>query len=965
MDTNSEFKFPIIGIGASAGGLTALKEFFSNLTENIDFPLTFVVVQHLSPDHKSTMDEILRKYTSRKIYQVWENDSGIEIEPDTIYLIPPNRYMTLKGDKLYLDNPKPQQSIRFSIDTFFISLAQSVGERAICVILSGTGSDGVKGIEAIKGENGMVMVQEPETAEHEAMPCGVINTGLVDYILPPQKMPAQLISFVEHTFINNNISQSIESDDPKLFQEIFRALKAKVGHDFSGYKESTIKRCIQRRMAVRQFKSLKEYVGELKNDNAEIKSLFKDILVGVTSFFRDPKVFVSLKETVIPELINGKDPGSALRVWVPACSTGEEAYSIAILIREELKKLNQYHKVYIFATDIDSDSVEKARLGMYPASSIDSVSKERLKNFFTYSYENDYYQVTKEIRELIIFAEQSVIEDPPFTKLDLICCRNFLIFLKPDIQKRALHIFHYALNEGGYLLLGTSETVNELAEFYKNVDGGNKIYKKKDSLNYPRSIPRGISTSGKENVKFTSSTSKKEEKTDLQNLSERVLLRYYTPAGVIINEFGEILYIHGRTGKYLEPSSGKARMNIFQMVREGLKLELSESVRGVNNGLGSYSYQGLKVKNNGEAIRVDLDVFPISQFSSEYKDLIMVVFEETTSRGYIEPYQREETATSNSAVDKDKRIAELEQELRDKEEYLQATIEELGTYNEELQSVNEEFQSTNEELETSKEELQSLNEELTSVNRELLEKIEELRNANNDMNNMLVGTAVGIIFLDESNCIKSFTPPIMKIFNLMEGDEGRPLGHITTNLIGYDAPELEDNIKYVLNTHDKVEKEVQAKDYSWFLMRVLPYKTTEDKIEGVVINFVDITELKRVQAKENRLAVVIQDANDAILVIDLEGKILAWNKMAEKFYGWTESEALKMNISEVIPNEEVEESIENLNKVASQEEIKPYQTQRISKEGAILKVQLTATVLLDHYGEPYAIATTERVLLID
>ena len=964
MNNISKLNFPVIGIGSSAGGIKALKEFFSNFPEDMNLQLSFVLVQHLSPDHESTLDEIISKHTEKKVFQVRENNNGIKIQPDTIYIIPPNRYLTIEEDKLILKKPEEFHDIRFSIDTFFCSLAENFKERAICIVLSGTGTDGVKGVEAIKDQNGMVMVQDPQTADHVNMPYEAINTGLVDYVLKPEEMPAQLISFVKQALkVNKKISSSIEVDKSasEYLQEIFRLLQTQVGHDFSGYKINTISRRIEHRMSVRQVDSLEKYLQVLENNYTEVKALLKSFLVGVTSFFRDSKTFESLKETVIPDLFKDKQAGDSIRIWIPGCSTGEEAYTIAILLKEEIEKLNQYYKVYIFATDIDEEAIEKARLGFYPASILTNLSEERLEKFFTYNLENDAYQVNEEIMQMLIFAEQNVIQDPPFTNLELICCRNLLIFLKPEIQNKVLYLFQYALKTNGYLLLGsseTSDTATEMAGLFINIDKDNKIYQKKEPATYPRYLPPGINSTIRGGIKFPRSTQRKEEKNSLRSLTEKILLRQHTPASVIVNNQGEILYIHGRTGKFLEPSSGKASMNILYMAREGLKLELSEAIRKAVGENKNTAYYGLKVKSNGETNAVNLKVQPISNLYPVEHGLIMVVFEEVTKLEELENYQGEKAATSEGLIDKDRRIAELERELREKEEYLQTNIEELGTYNEELQSLNEEYQSTNEELETSKEELQSINEELSSVNKELEEKIEELREANNDMNNMLAGTGVGSIFLDESKRIKRFTPPAKKVFNVIGGDTGRPIRDITSNLAKYNA--LEEDIQYVLNTLSKVEREVKAKDQAWYLLRILPYRTTENAVEGVVVNFIDITEFKQLETSEKRLAVVVRDSNDAITVQNFEGKILAWNKMAEKFYGWTESEALKMNIRELIPEEKVEETMDKLKKMALDEKIKPYQTKRITKTGKIIKVYLTATALVDHYGKPYAIATTER-----
>ncbi|UMZ73785.1 CheR family methyltransferase [Natranaerofaba carboxydovora] len=963
--SSSNVDFSVIGIGSSAGGLSALKKFFTNIPSEMDNKAAYVIVHHLSTEHESNLVNLIDKCTNMEVCEVKD---GMKINLNSVYIIPPDRFMNLEKGKLHLSKPSYERGMRLPIDFFFRSLAENLKEKSICVLLSGTGTDGTLGLKAIKGEGGMTIVQDPDTTEYDSMPNSAITTGMVDYVLSPDKMPPQLLAYINYVFEIKERSVAPEGtmEESEQVQKIFDLLRQEVGHDFSGYKLNTIRRRLERRMAVMQIKSLEEYVRYVENNIEETKALFKDTLVGVTSFFRDPESFEALKEKVIPKLFEGKEPGEAIRVWVPGCSTGEEAYSIAILIKEELDRRKQHYKVHIFATDIDSDAIEKARQGIYPISIAADISNERIMRYFDRNVEGNTYQINRELRDMLIFAEQNVMDDPPFTKLDLITCRNLLIFLKPKQQEKIFRLFHYALNKNGYLFLGSSESIGEMTDLFESLDQTHKIYKRKGSVSNLYITPGKDATSSKDILKFSRRPSLKkgdEEKGSIKNLVEKTLLRHYTPAAVVINERGDIMYIHGRTGKYLEPAAGQASMNIFKMAREGLKLELMEAVRNVNQQNKPVSYEGLRVVSNGDLSIVNLEVFPVNDSFADLQGMIMIIFKELSSPDVLERLSEKETAVASDLVsEKDKRIVALEQELQDKEEYLQSTIEELETYSEELQSVNEEYQSTNEELETSKEELQSVNEELMTVNKDLQNKIEELRQANNDMNNMLTGTGVGSLFLDESYCIKNFTPAVKEVFNLIEDDIGRPINNITSKLNEYYT--LEDDIKYTLDTLKQKEREIQTKDGYWYLMRILPYRTMENVVEGAVINFVDITRQKDMLDSVNRLAVVVRDSSDVITVQDFEGNIQAWNNKAELIYGWSEAEALQMNISNTIPSSRKVETMKMIKNIALNEKIEPYETKRLTKEGNVIDIILTATALVDQEGTPYALATTERCLKI-
>ena len=948
--------FPIVGIGASAGGLEAFEKFFANMPP--DSGLAFVLVQHLSSPHKSILNDLVQRLTRMKVYQVID---GVEVEPNCVYIIPPNKDMALLHGKLHLMEPGAPRGLRLPIDFFFRSLAQDQHERAICIVLSGTGTDGTLGLKAVKGAGGMAMAQDATSAKYDGMPRSALGTGLVDYVMPPQDMPQQLTTYVEHAFgpgAERVVVPVPETTDS--LQKIFILLRAQVGHDFSYYKQNTIRRRIERRMAVNQIGKLELYVRYLQQNPLEVETLFRDLLIGVTNFFRDPDAFAALEKNVIPRLFEERPPDQSVRVWVPGCSTGEEAYSIAMLIRERMDALKQAFKVQIFATDIDGDAIEKARAGIYPDGIVADISPERLASFF--SQDDNAYQVKKTIRDMVVFAEQNVIEDPPFSKMDLISCRNLLIYMGPELQKRVLPLFHYSLRQDGALLLGNSETVGEFVDLFSTLDRKWKLYRRKGgaiahrpALDFPTPPFMDDITAARAGAAAT-----RERKFSVRELAERALLQHYTPACAIVNERCEVLYIHGRSGKYLEPASGEASLNILRMAREGLRLELTTAIRKVIAQKKPVRYPDLHVKTNGERQTVNLTVRPVLEPPS-MRGLIMVLFEDVLPESRVEDV----AAVGEPVTDKEQRIAVLERELRSKEEYLQTTIEELETSNEELkstneelQSSNEELQSTNEELETSKEELQSVNEELVTVNTELQKKIDELSQANNDMSNLLAGTGVGTIFVDHRLCIQRFTPASTSVINLIQADIGRPVGHIVSNLVGYDG--LVQDVQEVLDNLVPKEAEVQTREGLWYLMRILPYRTLENVIEGVVLTFVEITELKQAEASLRRMATVVQDSNDTITVQDFEGRIIAWNPGAKRMYGWSEAQALEMNIRDIVPEDEREHALSLVKKLVQQKIIEPFETQRVTRDGEILKVQLTATTLVDVAGEAYAVATTER-----
>jgi len=851
-----EKPFPIVGIGASAGGLAAFEAFFSGMPAGMDPGMAFVLVQHLAPDHESILTDLIRRCTGMQVFEV---EDGMVVQPNCIYIIPPNRDMAFLHGTLQLMEPAAPRGQRLPIDFFFRSLAQDQRERAICIVLSGTGSDGTLGVRAIKGEGGMVMAQNPGSTDYDGMPRSAISTGLVDYELPPAEMAPQLIGYVAHAF--GKPPRAASASPPKsenVLNKVFILLRAQTGHDFSNYKPSTIQRRIERRMAIHQIDTMDGYLKYLHHTPTEAEALFRDLLIGVTSFFRDPAAFKALEEQVIPKMLGGKPGGGAVRVWSPGCSTGEEAYSIAILLREGMDLLKQTFPVQIFATDLDSQSIASARVGLFPASIATDLSPERLSRFFTAEPDGGSYRIHKAIRDMLIFSEQDLIKDPPFSKLDLISCRNLLIYMGGELQKKLIPLFHYALNPGGFLFQGTSETVGDFGDLFTVLDRKAKLYQRKEDAHgaQPAALTRVLPpVSGMDSplqqIPWKAGSPVKQP---LRELAEQALLRQVVPAGALVNGRGDILYLHGRTGLYLELPPGEAGINnILKMAREGLRRELTTSLHQAAGSNAVVRSQGLRIKTNGDFTRVNLTVSPVTASPATKPEvpLFLIILEEALPVDVAGPGPS--LADNGPSTDIEARVDALKQELQAKEEYLKASNEELETANEELkssneemQSMNEELQSTNEELETSKEELQSVNEELATVNSELQTKVADLTRANNDMNNLLAGTGIGTVFVDHQLRILRFTPAATRIINLIIGDVGRPVGHIVSNLVGYE--QLVADVQAVLDTLVPKEREVQTVEGRWYTMRIQLYRTLDNVIEGAVLTFVDITDMKKIQA---------------------------------------------------------------------------------------------------------------------
>lgn len=864
-------EFPIVGIGASAGGLEALEKFFINMPHDSD--ISFVIVMHFDPKAKSVMVEILRGYTKMEVFQV---EDGTKIEPNRVYIIPPNKDMAILNRTLHLYEPVMSKGIRHPIDFFFRSLADDQKENSICIILSGTGTEGTLGLEAIKGEGGMVIVQSMESAAYDGMPRSAIATELVDYILSPEKMPENLVSYINQFYARKETKPEriITEHISNYFQKIIILIRTQTGIDFSPYKQSTIIRRIERRMSLHQIKNISDYVRYLQENQSEIHILQREFLIGVTSFFRDPEAFRALKEKFVPEILKNKSLDQPVRVWVPGCSTGEEVYSIAIVFKEYMDGVRSNLQVQIFATDVDRDAIEKGRLGVYQGNITVDVSPERLNRFFIKN--SDTYIIRKEIREMVVFAPQNVIGHPPFLRLDLISCRNLLIYLVPESQKKLLLLFHYSLNPGGYLFLGSSETIGEFTELYFVVDKKWRIYKRiGEGAHLP--LMAGFATMAPW-VELPKAGEIKARAINIGIKIEKMLLDIYTPPCVIINEKGDILYIHGRTGKYLEPAPGNVGFNVIEMAREGLRTELNIAIHRAVTQKKDVIFQNLNVKTNGSFQTIDLSVKPIKE--STMQELIMVTFEDVAStkpaRSVKSTYRSREVKVH---------IAELEDQLKSTKENLEATIEELQTSNEELKSVNEELmsaneelQSTNEELNASKEELQALNEELITLNAEHQNKIVEQSKSVSDLNNLIASTEIVTLFLDNDLRIRDYTPATTKVINLIKTDIGRPVGDIVSNL---EYEDLQRDVKEVLDTLVFKEKEIRDKKGSWYLMRTLPYRTVNNIIDGAVITFIDITGRKHAEQMERDARVyaesIVDTVQESILVLDKDLRVISAN----------------------------------------------------------------------------------------
>jgi len=953
--------FPVVGIGASAGGLEACSEFFNQLPAGTG--MAFVLVQHLDPSHKSMLTELLSRTTPLPIHEVMD---GMEIEPNHIYIIPPNTELGILHRVLHLLPRSKTANPPLPIDTFMQSLAEDQGSMAIGVILSGGASDGTIGLKRIKAAGGITFAQDEGSAKYNSMPHSAIAAGCVDFVLPPAEIARELVRIARQPLVLKHLSRMTEAELPDEggdeLNKILLLLRNRTGNDFTYYKHTTIRRRIQRRMVLHKLQRLKEYLRYLREHPPELDDLFQDILINVTGFFRDPESFDALKKDVFPAIIRCRRD-ETIRIWVAACSTGEEAYSIAMTLLEYLGNHANGTPIQIFASDIDAKAIDKARAGIYPEGIKADVSAARLQRFFTKVPAG--YQISKSVRDLCLFAVQNVAKDPPFSRMDLICCRNLLIYLSNVMQKKVLQVFHYGLKPTGFLLLGGSESISGSADLFSMLDKKNKIYTKKSiaSLRHYEfsSMPASVTRYSPEQPLPPSANTL----VDIVHQAERLILNEYGPAAVITNQDLDILHFRGHTGPYIEPAQGSASLNLMKMARTDLLMELRSAVRQVIKEGARVNRENVRLKINHQERRVHLQVIPLKgSRSDEYS--LLVLFEETdsspVSADVAKPDRSVAEADSKKMVnDKDQRIQALEQELSATREYLQTIIEDQETSNEELQSAseeiqsaNEELQSTNEELETAKEELQSTNEELITVNEELEGRNAELNQLNNDLSNLLNSVQLPIIMLNEDLSIRHFTPGATQLFNLIHSDVGRPISDIRANI---NIANLDERLIRVMDTVTLETLEVRDTAGNWYNLRIRPYKTMNNHITGVVMVFFGMS-----SAIERRLATVVRDASDAISLQDFDGNILAWNGRAAQIFGYSETEALTMNVHSLVPESARLKEAAMVAALRRGETVAPMATVRITKAGQAIKVWHTSTALIDEHGRPYAIASTERLL---
>ncbi len=833
--------FPIVGIGASAGGLEALEQFLGHVP--VSSGMAFIIVQHLDPTRKGIMPELLQRATGMKVIQVKDRT---KVRPNSVYVIPPNKDMSILNGVLHLLKPVASRGMRLPIDSFFCSLAQDQQERSVGVILSGMGSDGTLGLHSIKEKAGVVLVQEPRTAKFDSMPSSAINAGLADLVAPAEELARKILIYLQRTPLMARTKTVLEGKTQSALEKVVLLLRAHTGNDFSFYKRNTLCRRIERRMGIHQIPKMSGYVRYLQENSQELDILFKELLIGVTKFFRDPVAWEQLCEHAIPALLASRAPGQALRAWVPGCSTGEEAYSLAIVLKEAVEEIKPRGKftIQIFATDLDRDAIDKARRGVFPANIATDISEERLKRFFTKGERG--YRVRKEIREMVVFAPQNLIMEPPFTKLDILSCRNLLIYLTPEVQKKLIPLFHYSLTPDGILFQGTAETIGDYTDLFVPLSGKSRLFRriepvlKSEQVVFPASFRADAHMASETSPEIKPSAS-------LQTLADQLVLQCYAPPAVLTNEAGDIFYVSGRTGKYLEPAAGKANWNLFAMAREGLRYELMTAFKEALRKKESVTLSGLKVGTNGGTQYVDVAIRRLDD-AGPLHGLVMIVFTDVPAPVSIKPTSRLSPPQARST-----RVVELEQELirvrgesRATHEEMQTSQEELRSTNEELQSTNEELQSTNEEMMTSKEEMQSMNEELQTVNTELQIKVDQLSQASNDMKNLLDSTDIATLFLDKDLNVRRFTPQATKIIKLIAADAGRPITDLSSELR---YPELVEDAREVLRKLVAVEKSISAHDGRWFTVRIMPYRTMDDRIDGVVITFANITVAKTLEAK--------------------------------------------------------------------------------------------------------------------
>ena len=872
-DRVSDKAIPVVGIGASAGGIEALSSFFDAMPA--DSGCAFVVVLHLDPKRESEMARILRAHTKMPVAQV---EDGMQLLSDHVYVIAPATEIKLSGGRLEVSKPSEPRGQRHPVDVLFASIATEQRERSVAIVFSGTGSNGTEGLKEIRAEGGMSLVQAPETAKFDGMPRSAIAAGLADHVLAPERMPETLLAYIHHDYVAaSDRAEPVSPLGEATIDQVLDMVRARDGHDFGYYRRNTLRRRIHHRMGLRNIGTLADYLKELHANPEEVATLVADLMISVTGFFRDPEAWRALGELVIAPLVAGRENGRPVRIWVPACATGEETYSIAMLITEHAEAAGKRFDVKVFATDAQEDNLRKARDGIYPAAALADFPPERVRRFFERI--DGSFQVSKELRDMVVFAQHNLLRDPPFSRLDIVSCRNFLIYLVPEAQQRIIAQCHFALRPDGHLFLGNAETIGRHDDLFETVSKKWRIYRRigptrHDLVDYrPLRGSAATETAGEPLAAPQEAGS-----TPVADIARRALLERYAPASVLLDQRGRVVYFHGTTRDYLEQPPGEPTRDLLAMARDGLGLKLRGAIRDATKGDKSVAVHG-RVHQSGSWRDVTMTVVPLPA-SPQGSKFILVSF--TPGRPAAKPKQptRREDARETGAGEQALReeLASMRTELRNTIEHLETANEELKASNEEATSMNEELQSTNEELETSKEELQSFNEELNTVNSQLQHKIAELEWTTNDLNNLLAGSETATLFLDDKLAIKWFAPATKELFDLVASDIGRPIGHFARK---FSDDNLLPDAETVLKKLITVEAEVPSDTGRWYLRRMLPYRTRDNRIAGVVVTFNDITERRAAALAINEARVyaetIVGAVRQPLLVLDAKLRIQSAN----------------------------------------------------------------------------------------